>query len=131
MGQKAPAANSKTIWATRVRLELGNRCREPPVTCRSNGDRPSLDVVNRRTLTKRGRRDLANEAGCLRVVYCPRGPPFARANGGGQNVLSMNIKIRGETSVDLPAIEALTTSAFLNVPHTSHTEHGSDWDLFR
>jgi len=34
----------------------------------------------------------------------------------------MNIKIRGETSVDLPAIEALTTSAYLNVPHASHTE---------
>jgi putative acetyltransferase len=35
----------------------------------------------------------------------------------------MNIKIRGETSSDLPAIEAVTTSVFLNAPHTNHTEH--------
>jgi putative acetyltransferase len=34
----------------------------------------------------------------------------------------VNIKIRGETSSDLPAIEAVTTSAFLNAPHTNHTE---------
>ena len=33
----------------------------------------------------------------------------------------MNIKIRGETWADLPAIEAVTTSAFLNARHTSHT----------
>jgi putative acetyltransferase len=34
----------------------------------------------------------------------------------------MNIKIRTETTADIPAIEAVTTSAFLNAPHTSHTE---------
>lgn len=34
----------------------------------------------------------------------------------------MNVKIRGETSADLPTIEAVTTSAFFNAPHTSHTE---------
>ncbi len=34
----------------------------------------------------------------------------------------MNIKIRSETSADSRAIEAVTTSAFLNAPHTSHTE---------
>jgi putative acetyltransferase len=34
----------------------------------------------------------------------------------------MNIEIRTETAADVPAIEAVTTSAFLNAPHTSHTE---------
>jgi putative acetyltransferase len=34
----------------------------------------------------------------------------------------MNIKIRHETAADAPAIEAVTISAFLNAPHTSHTE---------
>jgi putative acetyltransferase len=34
----------------------------------------------------------------------------------------MNIKIRNETAADLPAIQAVTISAFLNAPHTSHTE---------
>jgi putative acetyltransferase len=34
----------------------------------------------------------------------------------------MNIEIRGETPADVEKIEALTTSAFLNAPHTSHTE---------
>ena len=34
----------------------------------------------------------------------------------------MNINIRNETSADLPAIEAVTICAFLNAPHTSHTE---------
>jgi len=35
---------------------------------------------------------------------------------------SMNIRIRKETSADVPAIDAVTISAFLNAPHTSHTE---------
>ena len=34
----------------------------------------------------------------------------------------MNVRIRGETSTDLPQIEAVTVSAFLKAPHTSHTE---------
>ena len=34
----------------------------------------------------------------------------------------MNVKIRSETSADSRAIEAVTTGAFLNAPHTSHTE---------
>jgi hypothetical protein len=34
----------------------------------------------------------------------------------------MKIEIRSETAADVPAIEAVTTSAFLNVPQTSHTE---------
>jgi putative acetyltransferase len=34
----------------------------------------------------------------------------------------MNVKIRTETAADVPAIEAVTISAFLNAPHTSHTE---------
>jgi putative acetyltransferase len=34
----------------------------------------------------------------------------------------MNVRIRDETFADLPAIEALTASAFLNAPHTRHTE---------
>ena len=34
----------------------------------------------------------------------------------------MNINIRAETAADVPAIEAVTISAFLNAPHTSHTE---------
>ena len=35
----------------------------------------------------------------------------------------MNIVIRNETPADVRAIEAVTVSAFLNAPHTSHTEH--------
>ena len=34
----------------------------------------------------------------------------------------MNITIRNETAADVPAIEAVTIAAFLNAPHTSHTE---------
>ena len=34
----------------------------------------------------------------------------------------MNIKIRKETAADIAAIQAVTISAFLNAPHTSHTE---------
>jgi putative acetyltransferase len=34
----------------------------------------------------------------------------------------MRIEIRRETAADIPAIEAVTVSAFLNAPHTSHTE---------
>jgi putative acetyltransferase len=34
----------------------------------------------------------------------------------------MSIKIRGETSSDAQIIEAVTASAFLDAPHTSHTE---------
>jgi putative acetyltransferase len=34
----------------------------------------------------------------------------------------MNITLRTETPADLPAIEAVTAAAFLNAPHTSHTE---------
>lgn len=35
----------------------------------------------------------------------------------------MNITIRPEVSSDIADIEALTVAAFLNAPHTSHTEH--------
>ena len=34
----------------------------------------------------------------------------------------MNVKIRTETAADVAAIEAVTISAFLHAPHTSHTE---------
>jgi putative acetyltransferase len=34
----------------------------------------------------------------------------------------MKIEIRNETAADVAAIEAVTTAAFLNAPHTSHTE---------
>jgi len=34
----------------------------------------------------------------------------------------MSIKIRDETSSDVQIIEAVTASAFLDAPHTSHTE---------
>ena len=34
----------------------------------------------------------------------------------------MNIEIRTETAADVPVIEAVTSAAFLNAPHTSHTE---------
>jgi putative acetyltransferase len=34
----------------------------------------------------------------------------------------MNIDIRNETAADVPVIEAVTSAAFLNAPHTSHTE---------
>jgi putative acetyltransferase len=34
-----------------------------------------------------------------------------------------DIEIRNESSADVRAIEAATISAFLNAPHTSHTEH--------
>jgi putative acetyltransferase len=37
-------------------------------------------------------------------------------------VRTMNVKIRSETSADPAAIEAVTSGAFLNAPHTSHTE---------
>lgn len=36
---------------------------------------------------------------------------------------AMSIKIKGETSSDAQIIEAVTASAFLNAPYTSHTEH--------
>jgi putative acetyltransferase len=35
----------------------------------------------------------------------------------------MNITVRPEVSSDIADIETLTTAAFLNAPHTSHTEH--------
>ncbi|WP_087723774.1 GNAT family N-acetyltransferase [Pandoraea sp. PE-S2T-3] len=34
----------------------------------------------------------------------------------------MTLHIRNETPADVTAIEALTTAAFLNAPHTDHTE---------
>ncbi len=34
----------------------------------------------------------------------------------------MNLKIRNENNSDIEAIEAVTTAAFLNAPHTDHTE---------
>jgi putative acetyltransferase len=34
----------------------------------------------------------------------------------------MNVKIRRESAADVPAIQAVTISAFSNAPHTSHTE---------
>lgn len=34
----------------------------------------------------------------------------------------VDIDIRSETAADIPAIRAVTISAFLNAPHTSHTE---------
>jgi putative acetyltransferase len=34
----------------------------------------------------------------------------------------MSTEIRNETAVDAPEIEAVTIAAFLNAPHTSHTE---------
>ena len=34
----------------------------------------------------------------------------------------MNAKIRRETTADVPAIQAVTISAFRDAPHTSHTE---------
>jgi putative acetyltransferase len=34
----------------------------------------------------------------------------------------MRVEIRHETLADIQKIEAVTTSAFLNAPHTSHTE---------
>lgn len=36
---------------------------------------------------------------------------------------AMNIKIRKEVTSDVADIRALTAAAFLNAPHTSHTEH--------
>jgi len=42
----------------------------------------------------------------------------------------MNIEIRKEVPSDVAHIEALTTVAFLNAPHTSHTEQLSDNKLF-
>jgi putative acetyltransferase len=34
----------------------------------------------------------------------------------------MKIEIRSETAADVAAIVAVTTAAFLNAPHTDHTE---------
>ena len=35
----------------------------------------------------------------------------------------MSITVRPEVPSDIADIEALTVAAFLNAPHTSHTEH--------
>ena len=35
----------------------------------------------------------------------------------------MHVQIRSETPEDVDGIQALTACAFLNAPHTSHTEH--------
>jgi putative acetyltransferase len=35
---------------------------------------------------------------------------------------SISIEIRNELPADVPAIEAVTTAAFLNAPHTAHNE---------
>ena len=35
----------------------------------------------------------------------------------------LSLEIREETDADIPAIEALTIAAFMNAPHTRHTEH--------
>jgi putative acetyltransferase len=40
----------------------------------------------------------------------------------GHEARRMKIEIRKETAVDIAGIEAVTISAFLNAPHTSHTE---------
>jgi putative acetyltransferase len=37
--------------------------------------------------------------------------------------LAFKVKIRNETSGDVASIEAVTIAAFLDAPHTSHTEH--------
>jgi putative acetyltransferase len=37
--------------------------------------------------------------------------------------MGYSIEIRAETAADVSAIEAVTMAAFLNAPHTSHTEH--------
>jgi putative acetyltransferase len=34
----------------------------------------------------------------------------------------MSVEIRNETAADVPAIEAVTTAAFLDAPHADHTE---------
>jgi putative acetyltransferase len=34
----------------------------------------------------------------------------------------MNLKVRRETAADVPAVQAVTISAFRDAPHTSHTE---------
>jgi putative acetyltransferase len=34
----------------------------------------------------------------------------------------MSVQIRNETGADVPAIEAVAAAAFLNAPHTDHTE---------
>jgi putative acetyltransferase len=36
--------------------------------------------------------------------------------------IKMSVRIRHETAADVPAIEAVTISAFLNASHTGHTE---------
>ncbi len=35
----------------------------------------------------------------------------------------MSLRIRDETTLDVPAITALTEAAFLQAPHAAHTEH--------
>jgi putative acetyltransferase len=51
-----------------------------------------------------------------------RAIPRLRARWTKLNGPHMNIRIRTETAADVPAIEAVTISAFLHAPHTSHTE---------
>src|ERR1700760_1094880 len=41
---------------------------------------------------------------------------------GAAESKNMLVELRHETPADAPAIEALTAAAFLNAPHTSHTE---------
>jgi putative acetyltransferase len=38
-------------------------------------------------------------------------------------MMVFDMEIRNETSADVSAIEAVTIAAFLNAPHTGHTEH--------
>ncbi len=66
------------------------------------------------------------DASRLRSRATPCQACAVRAVGGTRNTSHvaepMGVEIRSETSADVRKIEAVTTSAFLNAPHTSHTE---------
>jgi putative acetyltransferase len=71
---------------------------------------------------------IVNLHNCSRAA--PRVPAIAASrvaalyhfSGRSQSAATMKIQIRDENAADVAAIEAVTVAAFLNAPHTSHTE---------
>jgi hypothetical protein len=63
------------------------------------------------------------------TATCPTTSPSSSATSdtvnfalAPQETIAMTIRIRNESPSDVAAIEATTVAAFLNGPHTSHTE---------
>jgi predicted N-acetyltransferase YhbS len=94
-------------------------------------DKAALQSASSDPDTLAGLRAVA--PGALRGDVADLGAPrYLRGAGGAQSAtlgqwgakrpVAANIKIRTETPLDVPAIDAVTISAFLSAPHTSHTE---------